>query len=591
MEVPWQPFVLLSLGSLIFSAPSPGANQWDSASFSIESESVMFRIDGNTYLTADRLRWTEGVVEADGAVLLGRGRDLLLAKNLHYSLKDSTFGGSGIRFRVGNFYAQSESVEGVGGDGLRWITFRSGRIYRGEPAAHSPNFSGQEISLAGDGTVRLSRASVLLGNRCLLTVPHWQQNLWQSPIRLRVKCGRRTDLGIYVRNDLSLALTPQLRLFADLEYYGARGVLLGPGGRWDGPIFGQNTQAELFTGWIRDRRAPDFSGASVRPRRNFMEGTYRQPIGRHGDIAGELLYRSDPYVLWDFRPGHRWHGLRLGSHIELNYWWRDSILTADLVGGGDRRRGKSLQELRLRTVPRAIFAKPLAGSYSIALTHNKISTDSPATEFVKLDGTCGLELPLRWRNAVVLRPCTSVRSLVYDVRGEEDFPYRAFAQAGADLRALIEGDWPITFPLWDIGFIRHRISPLLQYRCTWERRRGTAPEHYSLDDSNLPNLDLCELSNPDGAAGGSRLRLGLENVFQSARARGNALRTIAEFSLYEDFLFGERPTPANIYGTLRFRPAEFFSLNFFSRTDGKSFMAKMLRLETELWDGNFWKIA
>ncbi|MDR0340236.1 MAG: hypothetical protein LBH53_01590, partial [Puniceicoccales bacterium] len=308
-------------------------------------------------------------------------------------------------------------------------------------------------------------------------------------------------------------------------------------------------------------------------------------------IVGELHRWSDPLVLWDFRPSRCEHRLCPDSHIELTRWWENSILTAGLVHGEShsRTKTKNLQQLQLRAVPHAFFSSPALGSGSIMFLHKQMTANWPMTKFVKVDGSYGLALPLRWRRGLIFQPCAAGRALFYDVSGEEDFAHQTFAQVGMDLRALVEGNWFPAIPLWGVDFVRHRISPLLQYRHNWKWAHGASPEHFREDPSILPPMNLSEYVISDGAVAGDRLRLGLENIFQSARVPGDALRTIAELSLYEDFVFNRRPISSDIFGAMRFRPADFFSLNFFSRTDGKSFALKALRLEAELWDGDVWK--
>ncbi|MDR0340361.1 MAG: hypothetical protein LBH53_02235, partial [Puniceicoccales bacterium] len=242
----------------------------------MSGESVLLQIDDGTYLAADRLYYEAGAVGAEGAVRLNRGQDLLLAEKLRYAFDEQNFSGEKIRFRVKNFYVRGESVEGsVGG---RWTVFRGGRAYRGEPGSCSPNFLAETISLTGDGVVRLEQVDICLGKRRLLTVPHWNQKLCQFPIQMKSKCGHRTDLGFYGRYGLSCAVTPQLRLFADADCYSARGLLLEPGFRWEGPFGGQDAHWELSGGWIRDRGIvlQNFFGRPIGSRRSFLEGSYRQ---------------------------------------------------------------------------------------------------------------------------------------------------------------------------------------------------------------------------------------------------------------------------------------------------------------------------
>ncbi|MDR0679062.1 MAG: hypothetical protein LBF24_02320 [Puniceicoccales bacterium] len=569
------------------------AGQWDDIrqSLTFTGKNVLLKLSDDTYLTANRLYCEGGAIGAEGAVRLSRGKDLLLAEKLLYELERQTFSGEKIRFRLKDFYVQGESVEGGMGIGRRWTVFRDGRAYRGEPECHSPNFRAGTISLSGDDVVHLEQVDVCFGSRRLFSIPHWNQKLCQFPVRMKSKCGHRTNLGFYSRSNLSCSVTPCLRLSADVDYYSARGLLLGPGCRWEGSFLGQDAHMELSSGWIRDRGAVirDFFSRPSGSGRNFLEGSYRQKVGEHCDIAGELHRWSDPRVLWDFRPGHCEHRLCPDSHIELTRWWKNSILTAGLVHGGNRAqtRTKNLQQLQLRTVPHALFSSPAIGSGSIMLSHKQMTVNRPA--FGKVDGSYEVALPLRWHNTLIFQPCASGRTLLYDVTDEENSTHQTFAQVGVDVRTLIEGDWLLAIPRWDVGLVRHRISPLLQYRHNWKWERGAVPEHFRNDCSILSPINLCEYVIPDRAIVSDRLRLGLENIFQTARVRGDALRTIAELSLYEDFSFESSLIPSDIFSVMRLWPADFFSFNFFSRTDGKSFVLKALRLEAELWDGNVWK--
>ncbi|MDR1436464.1 MAG: hypothetical protein LBI39_04680 [Puniceicoccales bacterium] len=576
---------LLLAGSAVAAAISDGA--------AAAADGVTLQIGDNGYLVADELYCSHGVGEAVGSVRLSAADGFLLAERLRYQLADGNFFGTDVRFRIKNIYVRADSVEGVDVDGQRHIIFRGGRIYGGEPGPHSPNIAAEKITIPAAAVAWIDGASLCLGERRIFSTGRWRLKLDGIAMCFRGKYGYGKDLGVYGRNSVACGVGKTGTVGLNLDIYGKRGPLVGPCCRWDGDLAANGTVAEIFGGLIRDRgdRGVDLLSAPIPVRRGFLRAAYGRRFGDNWSICGEMNRWSDSFVLRDFRPEKYWNDQYPSSHAEVARQWANSLATATLRWDPNDFCGptKNFHEIRYQIVPTKLVLLPVLWEASVAAVGWHPEGDR---QKALGDLFCGLGAPIVSGGAFSCRPFAACRSLVGG--GDGGRYHSEIWQAGFDLAVVAEGDIEASVGRWDIGSLRHRMMPLLCYRRNWRRGRGDCVDLGTFGSGTLPIIDICECRAAGSFADGHCVRIGLENVIQARSVADGLMRTVAEVHLYEDFRWRvgadgrERP---QIYGALRFNPADFFSMRLCGRASGDHLSAEELRIDGELHDGNVWAMS
>ncbi|MFA6601208.1 MAG: LPS assembly protein LptD [Candidatus Omnitrophota bacterium] len=121
-------------------------------------------------------------------------------------------------------------------------------------------------------------------------------------------------------------------------------------------------------------------------------------------------------------------------------------------------------------------------------------------------------LPLQW-NGIKFTPMTNWDNTYYSrTRDHADAKLRTILSGGADLRTQAYHLFPVTFHAlgMEINQIRHILEPSVTYQSTW---------------SSLSTEQLVEYDHRDMIDSSNRVRLGLENRFQTKRVvRGRVQR-------------------------------------------------------------------
>lgn len=259
--------------------------------------------DGVTLLTADEIRYNTrtDVAIATGHVTLTRGPQRLLADQLTYDRRATSFAAQSIRVGYYPFYVRGASAAGT----LNEINVTDATVTYREPGPWQPTVQSTRILYAPSRNLRSENTRFGLGNAQPFPLPRIQQNLDEPLISyLTFTGGYRKALGAYVEGGLRIPLQEGVKIGGDVGLYTARGLMAGPSASYIGENEGRDLHGYFRSGFIRDHgdKLTDILGEPVPTNRGYIEWQHSQRLGENLTLAGQINAWRDSEVVRDFRP-------------------------------------------------------------------------------------------------------------------------------------------------------------------------------------------------------------------------------------------------------------------------------------------------
>ncbi|WP_269541589.1 LPS-assembly protein LptD [Cerasicoccus fimbriatus] len=579
---------------------------------------------GNIVLKSDEIIFLQdtSTLKANDNVQLTRGSFRILSDTAEYDYFHSSFAAGDFRMGRHPLFLQGGSISGNNEE----IEVTDGTIYFQEPDAYALNIKAKRYLVKDNETLEVYDATFRLGSFPIFYMPYFEQNIEEdSPIDYRGDVGYQGNLGAYVQNQALVRVLPELKIGANIDGYSERGFLGGPVAKYNWQL-GENgdngyQSGYINTGFIYDlgdssELGLDTLGNPIRRSRDFIEWRHLGEVGDNIDIASTLSWWSDSEVTRDFRE-------ELFYDNQIPDSWASANLRGDnFVFGAFMRYQPNDWELVAQRMPEISFNLLPSEIFETTVYHRasadfvSLSEKSPTGLFAettsnRFNAYYGLNRPTKLNDWATVTPVAGAMLTNYWNTYNHNGAYtRVLGEVGMDFEALITGHWNVKDEFWGIDGLRHVMKPIVQYRYIPAADAGNTLipkiDTSSPFDTYLDPLGLANKRNIDDLYAENTIRYGLENSLQT-RAKGYGSYDMAEFNIYHEFRFDQRPTEviinppyrpfvrpgdrfaSDIYTELTVRPAYWLSSSIFVRIDPNSPSVPQVSTRTTVVDGEEWQ--
>ncbi len=502
----------------------------------------------------------------------------------------------------------------IGGDAIQGnadaVFIENASLYWQEPDAFSPNLNVKEATYyPNEKTVQAKSVSFRVGKLPFFYLPAIYARAFERPFSLSTKIGYRKSLGLFLKSNTLLTVLPGLQLGALADFYGKRGLLVGPCLSHDTQLPWLKATGNLDTGWIHDygNRGQDIRGQAIPPNRGFVHLREKADIQERLALTAKIDYWSDSDVTRDFRPDYFWNNQQPDNFLEAVYNGNGYYLSlfTRFRPNNFQDYVERLPELSLSWTPSQLWQSGLYQEAKISFAYLKKNSPFTSVEesAKRLDAYYGLFSPIHLiKNSLTITPTVGARLTHYQdihkaVAPSKGGDYTRFlGQLGMDLELKSYGIWDIESKRFRINGLRHKLTPVIQYRYIPSAQQGEQ-KIPRLDENPfptyLPSIDLGQRRDIDFMENTHVLRLGLQNLLET-RAQGYGSHSLASLDFYQDIRFSPKPnghTLSDFYTQLALTPWDWFAFHLYSRIDTQKFGLKELNTSFQIFDGVQWQIA
>ncbi|GHC08982.1 LptA/OstA family protein [Cerasicoccus arenae] len=574
----------------------------------LKSDEIVFEQDSNT-------------LKAHSQVQLTQEAFRILSDDAKYDYFHQSFEAGNFRLGRQPVFLEGKHIQGNNDE----IEVQDGTIYFQEPDAYAFNIHADQYLVKNSETLVVDGATFRIGSFPFFYLPHFEQSLEDdAPISYKGDAGFQNNLGGFVQNQVLVRLYPEVKLGANLDGYTKRGFLGGPVGEynwsWDeGPNY---MAGSIDTGFIYDLgsvsdRGLNSLGQQIGPNRNFIEWRHLGEIDGKIDLVSSLSWWSDSEVTRDFRPGLFYDNQVPDSFASASFRGDIYVFSAFLRYEPNDWElvAQRLPEVSFNLQPSEIFETGVYQRFSadFVLLKEKSPTGLfKEAESNRLNVYYGWSRPTKITDWMTATPVVGGMVTNYWDAYYRDGPYtRVLGEVGMDLELLATGVWDVKDEFWDIDGLRHIFRPVVQYRYIPAAQSGNtiippidvrAPFQTYMEPIGLANK-----RNIDDLYAENTLRYGIENTLQT-RAKGYGSYDMAEFNIYHELHFDERPDEliinppyrpfyrkgqrfaSDIFTEFTVRPAYWLSGSVFVRVDPNTPTISEVSSRTRIVDGEEWSI-
>lgn len=554
----------------------------------------------NLLLVADEIRFNPRtqVATAKGQVQLTQGPRRLLADKLTYKLQDRSFTVEDLRIGEYPYYFSGARAEGT----RDLITVFDAMGSYTEPHRLAPSVRAAKIVYARNKTVQADSARIGLGATVPISLPKFEQSVDDPFLSyMDATFGYRASLGAYLGFAAQIPVLPSVKLGGEMTYFSKRGLLLGPGGRYDTQIGGQELWGSFRSSYIHDtgERLQDVLSRPIPKDRGYVRWEHRQNIRPELSIAGRLAYWSDSEIVRDFvaeefvpvqTPDSFLEGMYRADNYVVSLFTR--LQPNDYI-----RVQQRLPELRYELLPMAIGL----GFYerfhaSLAVLRESAVSIYPTVRSDRFDAYYGISRPFRATEWFTFTPVAGARLTHYErATGGKDNYTRTLGEVGFDANLRTSGVFEYKNPSWGIDGIRHLLTPRLSYRYVPDVEKGR-PYIPAIDrrvfSTYLQPLGLGDQRNVDELGGSNTLRLGLDNTFQTRHAEYGS-RNLLIFNVAADLRVDRelgQDRWSDIHTEAIFTPANWLQLDIYQSVSPSTLRIRELNTGIRIVDGDVWSV-
>ncbi len=555
---------------------------------------------GDAVLTADEIRFNSAkqTASAKGHIIITRGDRRLVADEGTYNTATGIL--TARNLRIGQFpvYVTGETVEGTFDE----LVFTNATVFFRENAKYTPSIHADRLTYAKGKIVRAEGLGIgLLGNH-FIHLPKFEQALDSDFVSyISAHVGYRGRLGVFGEFGLHLPVAQGVNAGADVGLYSARGVMIGPAGRYHRSDDASSVDGILRSGYIHDSgdRGIDILGDPVPRDRSYLAWEHRQTYGEHFTLDGEFNYWSDSEILRDFRHHDFDNVQQPDSFLEATYMGNNYALSAFTRYNPNPfyRVQERLPEVRFDLMP-----TPLAvGVYqrlnaSAAVLQADAYGANPDLRTNRYDAYYGLERPVAVTPWLTFNPVAGGRVTHYtDALGGKDTYTRTIGEVGFDAKLLASGTFNYKNEIWEIDGLRHLVEPTISYRYAPEADRGKAyipPIDARVFSTYLQPLSIADSRNLDDLSALNTARISLNNTLQTRDAHYGS-RNLAALNFAADYNF-DAPAGthglSDLYTELALTPAPWLKWEVFHRFDTHGARQQELNTGLTITDQEWWSL-
>lgn len=566
----------------------------------------------NFDLTADNIEFfgKTGQAHAYGDVRFSEKGLRVLAEDAKVDSQKSSFDAQEVRFGYFPIFIASDKASGDKKD----IATDKAKVYYGEPDYFSLNINVDNIHYdVEDDYIEFDNALFQFGPLPFMYIPYYgQHGLKRPPFYVELGAGFNSDDGLFVQNTILYSGLGPVAFGPLIDYYGHRGLLIGPALEWEYENAYIKSEAFLRAAYIDDHASLDVLGEDSFGRalgrdRFFAEFKTKNRILDKFGLVANMSYWSDEYATRDFRDRYFYHNQHPDNFIEGMYYGGDytvSLFTRFAPNGWEQA-SQRLPELRFDMSPMQLFnARIYQNAYASYGYYNEASTDlvsnSMATD--RFDAYYGLSRPINFNSWSSFTPVLGGRLTYYGQTADRESYTRMLGQIGFDSEMNAWGLWQVRSKTLGLDGIRHNFKPVLKYRYIPSAEQGSG-KIFAIDDTVFntyaPVFDLGQMRNTDRIYNTNTLRVGFENVFQT-RDGAYGSREFARIDLYQDFNFDKYPYEgdptrkysfSDLYTNISVSPARWLRFGAYNRINVNDASVSEISGYMEIRDMDAWRLV
>ncbi len=554
---------------------------------------------GEILLTADEIRYSTATstAVATGHFNLTDGKRRLVADQGSFNLATHALHVRNLRLGEFPIYLSGDTVDGT----LDQLVFTNATLFFREDAGYTPSIRARHLTYAKGKIVKADGLSLGLLGGHFISFPHFEQALDAAYVSyLDGRVGYRGSLGAYGELGFHLPVATGVKLGVDVGLYSARGLMVGPSGRYHQSDADGSIDGFFRSGYIYDTgndRKNDVLGQPVPHSRSYAEWQHQQQVGDHFTLNAQLNYWSDSEIVRDFRSKEFFPVQQPDSFLEAAYTGDNYAFSAFTRANPNpyQLMVQRLPELRFDLLPTAL---PLGvyerfNASAAELESAAIGAD-PQYRTERYDAYYGLErtyAPVPW---LAITPVAGGRVTHYtDALGGRNDYTRTIGEVGFDAHLLASGTFDYKNPVWAIDGLRHLLQPTLSYRYAPEAGSGQPyipPIDTRVFSTYLQPLSIADSRNIDDLTALNTLRFSLNNTLQTRDARYGS-RDLATLNFAADYRFndapGRRPL-SDLYTEFTLTPAPWLRWEVFERFNPHTPSEQELNTALHLVDQDWW---
>jgi LPS-assembly protein len=558
---------------------------------------------GDWTLVADEIRIlrTEGEVRAIGNVVATSPGLRILARFARYEQATGRLEVEDFRFGRPPHYATGKRGSGTAGR----MVFEDVRIFYGEPGRMTPQVAMRLLTVDREEEVFSAKGLKLsIGSLPVLALSGLVRPLEGPRLIWETRAGYASELGLHLGVGVYYPLSAGWNPGGSLDVFTGRGVLLGPGMRYEIERGDTRSEGGGDLLYIHDGgdRGVDALGEPIPRDRSFFAWQHLQGDGRRWSLNGEVNWWSDSAVVRDFREDAFDRNQEPDTHLEASFYGENFVASAftRYRANDFHTVAERLPEVRFDLLPTplgdtGVLLQVNAGA--AMLREKQLDPALPELRSERFDLYAGLERTWRVNRGISVTPVAGGRLTHYGRAegGRSDYT-RWLGEVGFDASVVAHRDFEWKQPMLGIDGLRHVVEPVVQYRWVPSADRGRAfiP---AIDRpafiTRLQPLGLADRRDIDALEEIHALRLGLNNLLQTRR-EGYGSRQLLEFNLAGDFYFADR-LDGRDYSTLqaefRLTPAAWLDWWLFLRFDPDDATVPELNSRLTLVDGAAWSVG
>ncbi len=550
-------------------------------------------------LVADEIRINRQTQDARaiGNVVATSPGMRLLARSARYDQSTGQIEVNDFRFGRPPYYATGESGSGTADA----MVFENVQIFYGEPGRLTPRLAVRVLKV--DRTTETFDAEGLklsIGSLPVLALSGLARPLVGPSLIWETRAGYDSRLGAHFGAGIYYPLSAGWNPGGSIDLFSDRGVLLGPGARYD---IARETMIAKGGGdllYIHDYgdRGVDRMGEPIENDRAIASWSHIQTDRERWSLNGEINWWSDSAVLRDFREEAFDRNQEPDNFLEASLNGKNYILSAFTRYRANDFQivAERLPEVRFDLLPTPVADTGvlLAIESSAAALRERSIAGEPELRSDRFDLYAGLERTLRIARGVTFTPVAGGRLTHYSraIGGRDDYT-RWLGEIGFDASMVANRVVEVEKPLLGINGIRHIVEPVVQYRYVPSADRGRAfipgidrPAFLT----QLQPLGLAQRRDIDALDEIHAVRLGLNNLLQTRR-EGHGSRQLLLFNLASDFYFADHADGrdySTVQAEMRLTPADWLDWWIFMRFDPEDINVPEFNTRLTLVNGDAW---
>lgn len=557
---------------------------------------------GQWTLTADEIRFNANTNEAiaSGNIVATHPGLRFLGEKAHYWHTEQRVEIEDFRFGRPPYHISGKRAHGTAD---RMVMEDLEMLY-GEPGKFTPRASARSVTLIDQERFEAEGARVLLGAFPIFAFTGFARPLDEPQLVWEARAGYQGHLGVHLGAGVYTPVWDGIQPGGNVDIFTKRGVLFGPGVRYDKEVDGSTTKGKSDFNYIHDSgdTGVDSLGRPIDKDRFFWTWDHRHNFNDEWTVNGQLNWWSDSAVLRDFREDEFDRNQEPDNYLEASLNGSNYILSGFVRGRPNDFFviPERLPEVRFDLMPTPIAQTGVmldlrAGA--AALTEKPLTPGGEELRSDRADVYAGVSRTFKLAKGVHFTPVAGGRFTHYARTSDGSGDYtRWLGEVGFDtsLRAFRTTD--LENPVWGINGTRHIIEPYVSYRYIPSADKGQ--EFIPAIDrpaflTQLQPLGLANRRDIDQLSPTNTVRIGLKNLVETRREDYGS-RSLFSLDLATDLSFDTEPGEhdfSDIHAEMRVTPADWLDFWLFMRFDPYAIDVAEVNTRITIHDGRLWTLG